>query len=181
MANNQNDNPDDNDRLTELVAYLDAELDDAQMNEVEVRLLKDPQLRTLADDLERTWGLLDSLEEVTASSQFTQQTLATVSSESLQAEAASNQKPAAKSFTRFLSDSRFRQAAAWFVAGIAGTLLGLIVSRSLQQDVASPDRMILQNLDLLQRYPRYLPVPNTEQLEQLPSSEAESLETGDSP
>jgi len=65
-------NPDDRE---DLVAYLDGELDDAATQEVETKLSQDPAVRTEAEDLKRTWSLLDYLPRPKASEQFTSRTM----------------------------------------------------------------------------------------------------------
>ena len=73
----------DAEQLTEIVGYLDGELADTQMVEIEQKLIHDPDLRSHADILSRTWAMLDELDDVSASQTFTQETLATVASESV--------------------------------------------------------------------------------------------------
>ena len=79
-SNSDDDCPVD-ERLTQIVSYLDGELDETQMNAFEQDLINDPEMRSHADILSRTWGMLDALEEVSASRQFTQQTMATITAE----------------------------------------------------------------------------------------------------
>ena len=69
---------DDSQRLEQLVAWLDSELDEEQSHEVELRLRRDSGMRQEAEELERVWGLLDTLEPVSADNQFTVQTIQSV-------------------------------------------------------------------------------------------------------
>ncbi|MFN9717365.1 MAG: anti-sigma factor family protein, partial [Planctomycetota bacterium] len=63
-------------QLSELVAYLDGELDEHACESVERQLVANPGLRRYAETLDRTWQLLDSLGDAPASGAFTQKTLA---------------------------------------------------------------------------------------------------------
>ncbi|MEZ6042135.1 MAG: hypothetical protein R3C20_16650 [Planctomycetaceae bacterium] len=72
-----------NNELADLVAYLDGELEISRANGLEQRLAEDEPLRKQADQLDRAWQLLDSLEEITASGQFTNRTLESMQSISL--------------------------------------------------------------------------------------------------
>ncbi len=68
------DRPDDAE-LEELVAYLDGELAPEQAQEVEQRLVSDPQYRTRLQELERTWEMLDLLPQHPISDNFTETTV----------------------------------------------------------------------------------------------------------
>jgi len=59
----------------ELIAYLDGELDDAGVRAVEERLQRDPQARREAEELKKTWEMLDYLPRSRASGTFTTRTL----------------------------------------------------------------------------------------------------------
>lgn len=63
------------DERTELVAYLDGELDEEASRAVESRLSLDPQLRAEADALRTAWDLLDYLPRAEPSPSFTHRTL----------------------------------------------------------------------------------------------------------
>lgn len=60
---------------TELVAYLDGELDPAAARQVEARLAKDPAARTRAAELKRSFDMLDYLPRPEPSPTFTTRTL----------------------------------------------------------------------------------------------------------
>ena len=62
-------------QTAELVAYLDGELPEQDADRVEQLLLGNPPLRRNAESLDRTWQLSNSLEEASASGEFTQKTL----------------------------------------------------------------------------------------------------------
>src|SRR5438067_8003934 len=60
---------------TNLVAYLDGELDEAAARALEAKLSNDPGARAEAESLRRTWELLDYLPRAEASTTFTHRTL----------------------------------------------------------------------------------------------------------
>jgi anti-sigma factor RsiW len=64
---------------SELVAYLDGELDAEAARAVEARLNLDPRARTEAESLRTTWAMLDYLPRPEPSAGFTSQTLERVS------------------------------------------------------------------------------------------------------
>ncbi len=64
---------------TQLVAYLDGELDGPAAAAMETKLNTDPRLRAEAATLRRTWELLDYLPKPEATPTFTSRTLERVS------------------------------------------------------------------------------------------------------
>jgi len=154
-------------QLTEVVSYLDSELNDTGMNEVELRLVRDPSLREYADSLDRTWRMLDALEEVPASDHFIQKTMDSVATESLRDSQTAEEKTVSP-LRSIAEHFRRTKAIPWFLAGVLGTIVGLTVSQRVQEE-RSPetDAAILRNLDLLKNYPRYKLLPDVESLRQL--------------
>jgi anti-sigma factor RsiW len=150
-------------QLEQLVAYLDGELNDQQSAAMEKRLRDDPKLRRMADDLDRTWGLLDALEPVVAGEEFSQRTMKTVATSYSHAE---QQRPA--SLQRLLSTFASSQALTWFGIGVLGTLCGLGLSafRSPSEESAQATQLLRQ-IDILDRYPRYSIIPDVASLQQL--------------
>jgi len=67
------------DERSDLIAYLDGELDAKSARELEAKLNVDPRTRTEADTLRRTWAMLDYLPRPTTSVTFTSRTLERVS------------------------------------------------------------------------------------------------------
>jgi len=63
------------DERSELIAYLDGELDPKLARRVEVKLNTDPRVRAEADALKRTWALLDYLPRPDPSPNFTHRTV----------------------------------------------------------------------------------------------------------
>jgi anti-sigma factor RsiW len=157
-------------QLTELVAYLDGELGDAECNRVELQLATDPPLRQYAETLDRTWQLLDSLEDATASGEFTRKTLS-----SLQTLTTDDEAPDQKSIQeKILRIARvpLLQIGLWAIAGFLGCSAGLLLSRIVRPaKVNSADTQILRQLDLLLEYQKIRPVPSAEFLIQAASAE----------
>lgn len=64
---------------SDLVAYLDGELDAESARKVEARMNSDPKVRAEADALRMTWDLLDYLPRPEPSPNFTHRTLSRMS------------------------------------------------------------------------------------------------------
>jgi anti-sigma factor RsiW len=71
--------PLNDDERANLVAYLDGELPEAVAAEVEATIQRDPQVRSEADTLRKTWELLDYLPRPQPSASFTNRTLQKIS------------------------------------------------------------------------------------------------------
>jgi len=167
-----------NDRVTQLVGYLDGELDGTQMDLIEQELINDPDMRSHADILSRTWALLDVLEEdVSASRQFTKDTLATVSTEAI-AERSASVRQRVRSI--LAACARYK-VLTFFAAGVLGAATGLWVANRLttkaeQRPDAVADAIVLENLDMLLHDELYREVPDvnalrTVQFEAVPTTE----------
>lgn len=150
-------------QLSELVAYLDGELDDQTNNQVERKLVADPGFRRYAESLDRTWQLLDSLGDAPASGAFTQKTLASIASLAPEPDATNP-----RSMVTRLRSLPFVRIAMWFSAAFAGTSTGLLLSRVDGPAMSSSqDVQLLKNLDLLEHYETYYPVPNADFLKDI--------------
>src|SRR6516225_5446353 len=64
---------------SELIAYLDGELNDKAARALEAKLGRDPGTRAEADALRRTWEMLDYLPRPEPTAGFTQRTIQSVS------------------------------------------------------------------------------------------------------
>jgi len=150
-------------QLEQLVAYLDGELDDQQSAALEKQLRDDPKLRRMADELDRTWGLLDALEPVAAGEEFSQRTMKTIVTSYSHAE---QQRPV--SIQRTLSKLATSRALTWFGIGVLGTLcgLGLSAARSPSEESVQATQLLRQ-IDMLDRYPQYSIIPDIASLQQL--------------
>jgi anti-sigma factor RsiW len=71
--------PLNDDEREELIAYLDGELSKTEAQSVEKKLGSDPQYKSEADALRRSWSLLDFLPQPEPSGTFTNRTLDRVS------------------------------------------------------------------------------------------------------
>lgn len=154
--------------LTKLVSYLDGELEDVEMHAVERRLIEDPDLRSHADILSRTWAMLDELEEVSASQKFTQDTVATVSMEAAKSPADADASPLRKFFGW---SARYR-VLPLFLLGIVGGLTGLWLAeqateRRDAQGTGAANRLLLDHYDLIRNAEVYSAVPDVAELRKL--------------
>ena len=151
-------------QLEQLVSYLDNELNEDEMQAVEQQIRENDQLRRDLKAIERTWGLLDALEPVSAGEQFSSQTMQTVraATETISTE---NSGGPLHGIVGLLSKSR---APVWFAVGIAGTLFGLTIADMVMPEPESTRAVrILRELEMLKRYPEYSGIPNTASLRQL--------------
>ncbi len=160
-------------KLTQLVSYLDGELNDTQMNDIERSMINDPDMRSHADILSRTWAMLDTLEEVSASKNFTQATLATIS---VEAEATKERTPRSRLNSLLEAFARYKVIPC-FLLGIFGATAGFFVSdqvhtRRMQRsaDVAAEvakDAVVTEQLEMLLQDDLYRVVPDAQTLQNL--------------
>ncbi|MCH2202881.1 MAG: hypothetical protein MK102_12990 [Fuerstiella sp.] len=149
--------------IEQLVAYLDGELDDEQAAGVEKRLSKDPKLRQLADELDRTWGMLDALGPVEASDEFSVQTMKTIA-----ATGTDSRQRVPALVSRFVASWLNSYALTWFGIGVIGTLCGLGINALGGASAESTQAaQLLKQIDVLDRYPQYSIVPDVELLREL--------------
>lgn len=162
-------------QLTELVAYLDGELNEEASNLLERQLAENPPLRGYAETLDRTWQLLDTLGEATASGEFTQKTLASLSA--ISHEEFSDQMPSSKRGTDWFRKIPATRIVLWTLAGFLGSSVGLILGRSSQSPKAdSEDVQLLQQLDLLLQFPQLHAARSATFLEQVTAIDHDSSE-----
>jgi anti-sigma factor RsiW len=141
----------DEDR-TNLVAYLDGELDEPAARALEAKLHLDPQARAEAEALKRTWELLDYLPRPEPSRDFTSRTL----------ERVRVRRPAA---ARWGLPDRWRPWAlgfGWAAAVLVAGALGFAGGRLLPHrqpapapDEADLDRHLVRDLRLLENLRLY--------------------------
>lgn len=160
-------------QVAELVAYLDGELPEHDVDRVEQLLQVSAQLRRNAETLDRTWQLLDSLGEATASGNFTQKTLASISGVSDLKDA----DPAATrpwSLKGILPGSVMVRGMIWCLAGFFACSSGLMLSRKARRERTDPtDARILKDLDFYRQYPKLWHIPDSEFLKAI-SADAET-------
>jgi hypothetical protein len=79
---NPNEPPDENqpvdEKTTELVSYLDGEMDPDEADELEAQIGRDQKLRREADSLKRAWDMLDFLPRPEPSANFTEKTISQI-------------------------------------------------------------------------------------------------------
>lgn len=139
-------------QLTELVAYLDGELNEDESSRLERQLAENAPLRGYAETLDRTWQLLDTLGEATASGEFTQRTLASLSVVSH--EQFTDQMPSSTRGTDWVRKIPATRIVLWTLVGFFGSSVGLLLGRSSQAPKAdSEDVQLLRQLDLLLQFP----------------------------
>lgn len=159
--------------LTQLVSYLDGELDESQMTQMEVQLASDQGLRSHADILSRTWSMLDSLDEVPVSDTFTQDTMATIQAEASDGDTPTPRRSSSRRILTLLSEYKVLPA---FLLGLLAGLAGLGLStRGGRGGRGGPgpngppediilNEIVINNLDVLQNAGRYQEIPSAEQL-----------------
>lgn len=166
-------------QLTELVAYLDGELSDGDSSRVERQLAIDAPLRRYADTLDRTWQLLDSLGETTASGEFTQKTLASLNAVLPDDDSAAD---ASQSWSSLFAGIPIVKICLWMAVGFAGSSAGLLLSRTTSpQKSESEDKRLLRQLDLLQDYEKLYSIPSAEFLKQVAAKDEPTAEKAPTP
>ena len=170
-SENPSPHPDDDSiddpTLTELVAYLDGELPPEDSEKLEQQLAVDAPLRRCADSLDRTWQMLDALEEAPASGEFTRRTLSCIQAQSNRSEPATSRSMASR-VRAFASQWSLTTLLLWTLAGFCGTGAGLLLSRQSEVHTANPDDAeILRSLTLLQDYQSMRQIPDTAFLKKL--------------
>lgn len=170
MSNSDNtsrsEDPEDSEdpRLTELVAYLDGELDDSNSERLEKRLAQDRDLRQYAETLDRTWQMLNTLGEPTASGEFTRKTLASITAISAESQTVVSQQGLA---TR-VSSIPFGRILLWLLVGFSATGAALLLARQSDlRQTSADDQQLLRDLELLKEYQRLRPLPDVDFLKEL--------------
>ena len=142
----------------ELVAYLDGELDDRRSEEIEQFLRERPEARERLAELQRTWDLLDTLPRPEATNTFTRSTIEMVVSDA----------------TREINKSKSR-VKFWGLIGSAGvlaTVLGAAMSYYIVNRYQNqPTRELVQDLELIENFDKYLVVDDVEFVQSLVDSE----------
>ena len=163
-------------RLLELVAYLDGELTDLDSARLEKQLVSDAPLRSCADSLDRTWRLLDSLGDTTASGEFTQKTLASIDAVPIEEDGQESFRPAR--VIHLFAAVPWLKFVLWCFVGFTGSTVGLLLSRSAHsQPAESEDTRILREFDLLLDYQKIRPIPDTEFLRKVANATPSAAES----
>lgn len=168
-------------QIMELVAYLDGELPEQDADRVERMLQANPPLRRDADCLDRTWQLLDSLESATASGEFTQKTLSSISAivDPGESDVSGTSR---RSLKKLFPGRILAKSLIWCLAGFVACSTGLVLSRTVRRERTNPtDAQILKSLDLYVKYPKLWRIPDVQFLKDVSSPAESSDEQGDHP
>ncbi len=143
------------DSLTQLVAYLDGELDADSSRRIEQQLAEDATFRLELQRLQQSWDLLDQLPRAEVDSSFTQTTVEMVA---LSAESDLEQ-------TQQIQKHQNRRFW-WYAAGsvLAASLAGYIgLSLWLEQ----PNKQLIRDLPIIEQIDLYRVADSVEFLRQL--------------
>lgn len=177
----------DND--TELIAYLDGELDGDEAAQVEARLAGDPAARTAAEAYRKSFDMLDYLPKPEPSPDFTARTVTRLQpaipfpvsgSQPVAVGSGSATVPVAavsgSGFVPALPPPRraWPELLAWTVAAVLVLVLGYVghsVARPLLYPPPVADQPTLADLEVIERLPLYLGVDDLSFLKQLAESD----------
>jgi hypothetical protein len=142
-----------------LVAYLDGELDEAETTEIETVLAQSAVARHEVELLARTYDLLDTLPRVSVTQEFTDRTLATVRL----VDAPSN-----VSREVWLRRARWvGRHAMWTLAMVAVSSGGYLL---MQRYAPSETEWLVRDLEVVERLDEYREVDNIQFLRELDSN-----------
>ena len=133
---------------SDLVAYLDGELDDATLKDIEQTLAKSPPARHDVDMLVRTWDLLDELGRPSVTEEFAAKTLSNIHAEEQRAPWYRG------SWIEVIHSDRARRGAilAGWAAGLACVAAAgfLLTNRWIPSDsrILVEELPVIENLDL---------------------------------
>lgn len=147
------------DERSNLVAYLDGELNDAQARSIAIKLTQSLTARREVEALSKTWQLLDLLPRPRASEDFTARTLSVAvrPGEGRIASAAS------------LTIRRMASVLAWAGAGACFLALGYFLAWRVWPD---PTAKLARDLSIAESFDEYRDVGTLEFLERLDTSPA---------
>jgi anti-sigma factor RsiW len=147
----------DEQRVEELVAYLDGELDETQAQEVEAQLNVDPAARRDAESLQKAWDLLDHLPRAEPSPDFASRTLNSIAIQTM----ARSQKQ------QFWSRWWPRVVGLAWAAGILIAFLGGYMGYRALRSTDPADYDLARDLRLIENKRVYELVDNLDLLQQL--------------
>jgi anti-sigma factor RsiW len=165
----------DDDRAT-LSAYLDGELDEAAVHQVESRLSLDSEARAEYETLRQTWSLLDYLPRATPAADFTNRTLERLSLER-------STSPGARIAHR-VPTTLVWAAAVLLAAGLGYALGGQLPSsapESTPDNVADSDEALVRHLRVIELWPLYQNAEDLDFLRQIDQPELFGEESGSPP
>ncbi|SIO34318.1 hypothetical protein SAMN05444166_3941 [Singulisphaera sp. GP187] len=142
-----------------LVAYLDGELNEAEAQAIATKLTKSATARREIESLEKTWSMLDHLPRAQASDDFTARTLTEVqrlSTEGGRFESAVRQ-----------TTQRVLRAAVWMVVGLLAVGTGYAITQWVWPN---PTARLARDLSIAEHLDEYREVGSIELLEILAHS-----------
>ena len=152
---------------SQLVAYLDGELDEDARRSIDRRLAADPELREALGRLERTWDLMDGLERSNVDDGFTQSTLEMVA------------QAAAEDLDRELAQAPRRRRHRWLVVStsmVAAAAAGFLITTVVR---SNPNEELLEDLPVLENLDRYSEINDIDFLRLLASEDLFPVEDND--
>jgi anti-sigma factor RsiW len=151
----------------QLSAYLDGELEEEGVRQVERMLASDPKVRETLQRMERTWEVLDELQDVEVDEHFTQSTLEMVA------------VAAESDVQRLQEEAPKRRRRMWLVAGT--TLVGAAAAGFAAVALFWPNsnKKLIEDLPVLEHLDQYRQVRDFEFLEALRREGLFAEEDGD--
>ncbi len=150
-----------------LVAYLDGELDEQTIGQVQRSLETDPELRRQLESLSGAWAMLDELQQPQVKTDFTESTLEVVA---LGAQSDIDQSRPSGPLGRL---GRYLTVPAGL---FAACFLGFICVVLFRPD---PNRQLLEDLPVVQRLDEYRQIDSVEFLQELRKSKLFSEDPSD--
>lgn len=145
----------DEEQRTEIVAYLDGELDPEAAARIQRLLAENAAARRAAEELTIAWEALDSLDEVRASENFTQKTVTNIQA---LAETESARRAAPFDLKRGM------MLGGWILGIIGSAVTGFCLTNWTMPEKS---RELVRELDLIQSLPKYERAGSLELLEKL--------------
>jgi anti-sigma factor RsiW len=144
----------DEDRAA-LSAYLDGELEEEALREVETRMSLEPNVRAEYEMMRRTWGLLEYLPRATPAPDFTSRTLERLAGEAARG-LAGDRLRRYWAVVRRLPIAGLAWAAACLVAAGAGYAVGARLPRAaLPEATPESDETLVRQLRVIEQWPLY--------------------------
>jgi hypothetical protein len=136
-----------------LVAYLDGELSEQDMQQLDEVLISDPLARTEVDQLRQTWDLLDVLPRPVVTEEFSAQTMAAIQAIKHEEQPRTSEWPRRGLF-----------AAGWLIAVSVSAIAGVLLADRLLPD---PTDHLLEHLSVIERLDVYSEIGNADFLQAL--------------
>jgi len=151
----------DEEQRTELVAYLDGELDAAGADRVRRLLAENEDVRRAAEELTIAWEALDVLDDVQASTDFTKRTLSSI-------KALAETEALGDSETDRFTMRRGMVLSGWVIGIVASGVIGFC---STNWAIPEKSQDLVRDLELMKELPKYQRVGSAELLEELDKRE----------